>query len=392
MLKVWLKRLLLSPRHFLKLEAVISLLGLTLAVMCVTITLIIMSSYEATLKNTLISRTGHLVLFNRGKTVSSLELEKKIQSFSDQVKASSTFVSMEALALSLGETAGVLVEGLPLSQSVLDFQSQLIDGQLIKNPYSASLGKDLASKLKLKVGSSFYIAVPQEGSSPRLQKLSVSGILDLGRYDFNSRYITISLPLAQKILDLKNKEVTGIRVLMNSEKDIQPLVSQLASHTNYEVRDWKSINKNLFFAIKKEKTIIFFILLILIISASFNISNQFSLQVMKRFKDIGILKAMGTSKSTIAQLFLSQAIVLGFLGLILGFSLAIGLCYYLTSYNVWGSFIPSNIYELNHIILKLNILDFILISIFTMVICLLSVWLPIKKAVRLIPYEGLRFD
>ena len=392
MLKIWLKRLLFSPRHLLKLEAVISLLGLTLAVACVSVTLIIMSSYEATLKNTLISRTGHLTLFNRGSAISVLELEKDISSFSDQMKATAPFVSMEALALSSGETAGVLVEGLPTTQKVLDLESQLIEGSFTKKRTSAVLGKDLASKLKLKIGSSFYVAIPQDRSSPRLQKLFVSGILDLGRYDFNSRYIVVPISLARKLLDLRVQEVTGVRILMNAEKDVQPLVSKLKNNSNYLVKDWKSINKNLFFAIKKEKTIIFFILLILIISASFNISNQFSLQVMKRFQDIGILKAMGAPKSIIVQLFLSQAIILSLLGLLLGFSLAVGFCYALTTYNIWGWFIPSNIYELNHIILKLNWTDFIFISIATIIICLLSVWLPIKKATRLVPYEGLRFN
>ncbi len=398
MLWIWLKRLLFSSNHFIKLETVISLLGLVLAVICITVTLIIMSSYEETLKTTLVTRTGHIVLLNRGGVTSSVkDLKNVIQPFSDKIKAFVPFISMEALALSEGETSGVLVEGVPLNyaQSVMNLESRLIEGQFIQKPFTAIVGKELASKLNLKVDSSFYVAVAQKERSsiqPRLQKLSVAGIVDLGRYDFNSRYVAVRLSLAQKLINSKAHEIMGLRILMNSEKDIETLLRSLSNNPDYWVQDWKSINKNLFFAIQKEKTIIFFILIVLIIVASFNISNQFSLQVIKRFQDIGILKAMGASRSLIVQLFLIQVVILSFIGILLGFLLAIGLCYILLIYNVWGWLIPANIYELNQIVLKLNWRDFAMVFVFTMAICLLSVWMPVRKAIKLLPYEGLRFD
>ena len=395
MIGVWLKRLTFS-NHFIKFETLTSLLGLTLAVMCVTVTLIIMSSYEATLKTTIVTRTGHVILMHRGGQTSSIqEFEDAIKPFSNHIKSSTPFTSIEALSLSEGETAGVLVEGISLSNTpfVMNLESRIIKGEFIQKSDSALVGKQLASKLNLKINSPFYLAVSEPSNlRPRMKKLFVSGIVDLGRYDFNSRYIAVDLPLAQKLRNSSPNQIMGLRILMHSEKYIEHFLQQFVNHSKYWVQDWRFINQNLFFAIQKEKSIIFFILLVLIVAASFNISNQFSIQVMRRFQDIGILKVMGASSSLVVQLFLIQVLILSMIGIALGFLFAIGICYGLLAYDVWGWLIPSQVYELNQIILKLNPKDFIMVFVFTVMICLLSVWIPVRKATRLLPYEGLRFD
>ncbi len=386
---IWLKRL--SFKNLFQVENFISLLGLILAVMCLAVTMTVMSSYETTLRESLISHTGHISLIKKeGKKAFLKDIEPYIHNI--QVLP---FISAEALALSEGELSGVLIEGFPVDRvhQVLGLKDRLIEGHFMEKPSQAIIGQKLAHRLNLKINSFFYLAVPSRNHLPQLKKLHVSGIIDLGRHDFNSRYIAVSLQSAKNLLGLS--DLTGFRLLLASEKDLEPALKKLREglSNSYWIQDWKFIHKNLFTAIQMEKVIIFIVLLILIIAAGFNMSNQMLLHVLKRFHDIGILKAMGARPAMIAQIFLIRTATVSFLGIILGFVTAILVCYGLFGfYNIWGSLIPSDVYELNQIVLDFRWMDFLSIFIFSALICLLSSWIPIRKALKLSPCEGLRFN
>ena len=279
-------------------------------------------------------------------------------------------------------TEGVFIKSSPTSSQAFSPTSS-----------QAVVGRTLAQNLNLKVDSSFYLAVPSPGRLPQLKKLKVSGIVDLGRHDFNSRYTAVSLQSAKNLLGASG--LTGFRLLLDKEKKIKPVLQKLktALSDSYWIRDWKFIHQNLFTAIQMEKVMIFIVLLILVVAAGFNMSNQMLLYVLKRFHDIGILKAMGARPAVIAQVFLIRTAMMSFLGIFLGFAAALLLCYGLFGfYNVWGSLIPADVYELNEIVLDFRGVDFLSVFIFSAFICLLSSWIPIRKALKLSPCEGLRFN
>jgi len=386
---IWLKRL--SLKNLLHLENAVSLSGLTLAVMCLTITMTIMSSYETTLRESLIAHTGHINLIKRegNKAVFA-----DIKPYVKEMKVL-PFISAEALALSDGELSGVLVEGLSLDHvdQVSGLKKRILEGSFINKPFQAVVGRQLAHKLRLKINSFFYLAVPNGNPLPKLKKLQVSGIVDLGQHDFNSRYIAVSLKSAKTLLN--TSELTGFRLMLDSEKNLETHLKNLRERlsSSYWAQDWRSIHQNLFMAVQMEKVIIFIVLLILIVAAGFNMSNQMLLQVLRRFHDIGILKAMGAKPVVIAQMFLIRTAAVSIFGIILGFLTAIVVCYILFGfYNIWGQIAPSDVYELNQVILDFRWGDFFGIFSFSTLICMFSAWIPIRKALKLSPCEGLRFN
>lgn len=383
---IWLRRLFF--KNLFQMENIVSLLGLSLAVLCLTVTMVVMSSYETTLKESLIAHTGHIHLIKReGRKAFFEDIKPYIQN-----ESVLPFISTSALALSKGELSGVLMEGFSLNHTL---KNRLIAGSLPSSLQKQGatpsvIGRGLARRFDLKINSSFYLAVPGKGYRSKLKKLQVSGIADLGRHELNSRYIAVSLQSAQNLLE--SSQLTGFRLFFVEENNslLKTLKENLSS--SYWVQDWKYIHKNLFTAIQMEKIIIFIVLLILVIAAGFNMSNQMLLQVLKRFHDIGILKTIGASPAMITQMFLIRTAGVSFLGILIGFTGAVLLCYVLFEfYNVWGRLIPSDVYELNQIILDFRGGDFLSIFIFSAFICLLSSWIPIKKALKLSPCEGLRF-
>lgn len=393
MIFLWMKRFILTSRHIFKFETFISLASLTISVACLVVTLTVMSSYETTLKNVLIERTGHLVVVKKEGGQSLKKLREKIESIVPYSYEITPFISLEALVLNQGKLRGIFLEGVDLKtvHKVLNLKTQLISGNFIQKPNEALVGKRLAEELQISLGSAFYISYASQGENPQLEKFILTGIMDLGRYDFNSRYVVTSLNSVQKLSRLEN-QAKGVRVKMShkelSEKELAQIGFQLG--TEYWVQDWKNIHRNLFQAIQTEKFLIFFILLILVFVAGFHVSNQLFLDVLKRFRDIGILKTMGAPSSLIIQLFVMQGITVGVIGNFLGFVLGIGICFLLIDfYDVWESYIPSEAYQLNQLILDFRWQDFLMIFIFSIFICVLNTMIPIRKSLMLTPKEGL---
>ena len=403
MIILWIKRIVFSSKNIFHLKVFLSLTGLILSVSCLVVTMTVMSSYEATLRRTLIEYSGHLIVMKRKGGEKPADIFKKIKPFIFGSYSYTPFTSAEALALSKGSLSGVLVEGVDVEtvDQVLNLKSRLIEGKFLKNPDSALIGSGLAERLGLKTGSSFSLAVPRFAESgkdtaplPKLKKFFVSGVVDLGRYDYNSRYAAVPLASAQKLMSLSNKAM-GLKLSFKKEdsvfKSFRELKKNLSSQ--FWVRDYRTISKNLFSAIEMEKTIIFFVLLVLVVAAGFNVSNQLMIDVLKRFKEIGILKAMGAGPSLIARLFISQCLIVSLIGVLLGCFLGAFVSYGLTSfYDVWGVLAPSDIYKLNKIVLNFRWQDFFMIFLFSLVICLIGAWIPIKKAFSLSPKEGLSYE
>ena len=379
-----------------------SLIGLILAAACISVTMTVMSSYETTLKQTLINRTGHLIITSRNKKTSEKFLLKKISPHLPSLKASTPFLQAPALALSNGELSGILLEGIDKKTfpSVIPLQEHIIKGRLFKKENEIIIGKELARKLKLKTGSTLSIALPEEEGQgfPLIKNFFVSGILDLGHFDFNARLAAAPLASVQKLTQAPGQitgQITGLRLRMTKDSLSREEMNQLKQKLSprFQAADWKSVNQNLFRAIEMEKTIIFFILLILVVAASFNISNHLFIDVLRRFRDIGILKAMGAGPWIITQLFLIQSLIITTLGAGAGLLLGALISTILFGfYNTWGALAPSDVYKLGQIILDFRLMDFVIIFCFSIFICFMGALIPIRKALSLPPREGLSYE
>src|SRR5690606_28076513 len=162
------------------------------------------------------------------------------------------------------------------------------------------IGKELAKKLNLKINDDFQVVMPKPSKmdassfSPVALKLKVAGILDLGKFDFNERFIVISDLAAQNLANVGNR-YSGVRIRLKDPELVKEAGFQITAelgHT-YWVRDWFDANYNYFSAVAIEKIVIFVVLSFMIIVASFNISSTLFVNVLKRYQDVSILKTLG---------------------------------------------------------------------------------------------------
>ena len=117
-----------------------------------------------------------------------------------------------------------------------------------------------------------------------------------------------------------------------SERDNLAVTIKEIIGDEYQVKDWKQINRNLFSALRLEKTVMFIILALIVLVAAFNIAGSLVMMVMEKRKDIAILKAMGATGRSIGRIFVIKGLMIGLVGTVLGSSAGLILCALLERY------------------------------------------------------------
>jgi lipoprotein-releasing system permease protein len=210
-------------------------------------------------------------------------------------------------------------------------------------------------------------------------------------YEYDANLVAITLPKAQELYQL-GKAVTGVGVKLD-QLELAPemkLRMQRALRLSYDVRTWMEMNQTLFDALKLEKMAMFVILTLIVIVAAANIVSTLIMTVIEKTRDIGILKAIGATNRSIWRLFTWQGCLIGALGTAFGAALALGIIWVLGTYELIK--LPSTIYYLDHLPVRVEWADWWKTLAAAFVITLLSTIYPATQAARLTPVEALRYE
>lgn len=398
-------KLLFSKKTLLSPNTLWSLFGMVIGVASLVVSMAVMSGFNETLKKSMTDVTGHVQVIKRShQFLSSAGIEEKIRETTPDVVAMTPFSFLEAVAAKNGSVSGVILQGLEPDgfSQVLKFEQRLISGksdlkmQADELP-GAMIGKGLARKLNLKIGDTLSVVIPvadgYEASSfaRKLGKIHITGILDLGKNDYNERFIIVALDKTQEwgrlgddfqgyFLKYPNAEIGQQRAVEMSQ--------QLGR--SFLVRGWRDVNENLFEALKLERIVIFFVVFVIVIVASFNISSTLFVSVVQRYPDIALLKTLGLDAKKIKWLFSIQGLFLGAIGIVLGYLLGLIFCYAFIFLQTHFNLISGSVYKLDFIDFTVRIQDLAVISFATLLICFLATLAPAKKGAELEPMEGLR--
>jgi lipoprotein-releasing system permease protein len=186
----------------------------------------------------------------------------------------------------------------------------------------------------------------------------------------------------------------GFRVRLQDHRDAPGVRDALLREypNEYFVQDYREGNNNLFRAVEIEKVVIFFVLLVIVFVAGFNVSITLFVSVVRRYRDIAILKAMGAQRRFVLLTFALQGLLIGLYGVGLGFLLGLGMCRaFMWAQDRWG-LIPAEIYRIDHLVVEVRELDLLVIGLTTLLICFLSSLAPALRGARLNPVEGLKYE
>lgn len=397
-------RLLMSRKTLFGGSAPLALLGLILGVAALVASMAVMSGFESTLKKAMADVSGHAQVVKRSRFPDDWrELEERIRKIEPTLVSSSRFVFIEAVLAHSGKISGVLIQGVDPERvnHVLNFRSRVVSGSEDLRGSTevplALMGKSLAAKMNLKVGDRFRVVVPvADAVDPskfqrRVGEFQLQGILDLGKYEWNERFIVTDLAAAQKVADIGDR-YSGLLLRFKDVDHARDAAFQLSQTLGspYWIRDWRDANENLFEAVQVERPGIFMVVLIITLVAAFNVSATLFVNVVRRFKDIAILKTVGLSPKDIIKIFALQGVFLGAIGLFFGFLLGFVLCGLFSLAQSRLGLISGEVYRLDSIELNIRWVDSLAICVATLAICFIATLAPARRGGKLNPVEGLR--
>lgn len=275
----------------------------------------------------------------------------------------------------------------------LDFSVRDINGQKLPG---IILGRYLADGLlALNVGDVVVVmTLPREGgifTQPRAKKFYVAGIVEFGYYEYDRVFSFISLPDAQQLFDMPGG-VSWIEVKLDDYSLAGEVAEELENELGYPYTSmtWFERNKSLFSWMEIEKWGAFVILCLIITVAAFNIISSLIMIVMEKTREIGILKSMGATSSSIMKIFMFEGVIIGLIGTALGSVVGYSLGFLQLHYHLIS--LPSDVYIINSLPIQLQWIDFIAISSAALVLCFLASVYPAYKASKLYPVEAIRYE
>lgn len=234
------------------------------------------------------------------------------------VVAVSPMVSGSGLALRGEASQSIALMGVDLDryQRIVNLREKIVAGTWGLQPGDAMIGKDLAEDLGVRVGDRMTIDTGNVTESVR-----VTALLNMGVKDLNRRTVIIPLRSAQSLLGVPG----GATVLEMQVADVwqaDGIAQQLRARYPYQLESWQDTNAQLLSALKAQSVSTAVIRGVVLIVVVLGIASVLVVSVVQKRREIGILRAMGTTRGQVLRVFLLQGAVVGALGSVLGVALS----------------------------------------------------------------------
>ncbi len=394
-------------------RTVLSILAVALGVTTLIVVVGVMTGFERELRTKILGTQSHVVVVEAGSGAMKKWGEVLARVGKEpQVLAAAPFVFGQAMLSSNGSVTGAVVRGiLPGREGdVTDIRKYMRAGSLksLEGPARGStpgaiLGEELAANLRLEVGGKVTIispvgAVTPMGMLPRARTFEIVGLFRSGFYQYDSGLALISMKQAQGFFGL-GEAVSGIHLRVRDIFEAERVARRLQEALPYPywVRSWQMMNRNLFSALKTEKTTMTIILFLLIVIAAFNIILSLVMVAMEKGREIAILKSMGATQGTILRVFLIQGATMGLAGAALGVMGGLVLGWnlhhvedFLERY-LGLDILPASVYHIDRLPVYMTVVDVSFMALGAFIISILAAVYPAWRASRVDPVENLRY-
>jgi lipoprotein-releasing system permease protein len=401
-----------TGNRFLSFISLISMVGVAIGVAVLIVVLSVMNGFEHELRSRILSLTSHASITAFGEGLADWRLMREQALANPRVAGATPFVEGEVLLIAdqpQGKASAAALRGIDpkLEPQVSSLHERLTSGSmddLAPGSFNVILGHELARQLGVQPGDAVVVAVAKgnvtpAGVMPRLRRFKVSGIFRSGMYEIDATLAVVHLGDAARLLRLGDN-VTGMRLAVRNPYEA-PIAAQEVANAlggGLYVEDWTQRNANFFRSIELTKRMMFFILLLVVAVAAFNIVSTLVMAVKDKQPDIAILRTIGARPSSVLAIFTTQGTVIGLLGTLAGVALGVLLSVNLESIvhgleRLLGTqFMDASVYLMSDLPARVEPRDVLLIAGTAFALCCLSTVYPAWRAATTDPARALRHD
>jgi len=376
--------------RFISAISIIAVLGIAIGVTALIGTLGVMTGFGNQLREKIIGANAHITIKTDSEIYDYRSLEERLSKL-EYVEAVTESILGQASFYSGNRTSFIFVRGINPEKEVkvTKIKDYIKKGKFYIKEGEIIIGKELANHLGLDIGGDIALNSPVTGG---LKIFKVGGIFNSGYYEYDANLALVNLSDAQELFDFRDS-VSEVGLKVNKPQLVRQLKDDVSSFVGpeYNVKTWMDLNKNLLSALKLEKIVMFLVVALVVLVASFNIASTLIVTVTKKIKDIGILRSIGAQRSSIAKIFAFGGLFLGVMGILLGVGGGLFVCHIIRNIHHFLE-IPQDIYYFDRVPVAFNLQDLIWISTSAILICFLSTIYPAWRASRLNAIDALRYE
>lgn len=395
----------LRKQSFISIISLFAICGVAIGVGALIVVIGVMNGFSTDLRDKILGVNAHILVTSvRGGISDYRELAdeaKRVQG----VTGVTPFVYSEVMLSTRTGVKGVVLRGIDpsTSDSVLSLSKDMVSGNVANLEADAGtpgiiIGSELAKRLGLSQGSQVNLLSPSgrsgaAGFTPKIRRFIVAGVFRTGMYEYDSTLGYVTLPAARKLLGFKGDVVSGLEISVDDVYNVKAISQELRDKVGsflVYVRHWQEMNANLFAALELEKTAMFIILAMIVLVGSFSIVTTLVMLVIQKTKDIAVLMSIGADTASIRRIFMLQGTFIGFMGTFIGFLIGVPVSLLLKKYQFIK--LPSNVYPVDYLPVRLDSLDLIAIGGAAFLLCFLATIYPARRAAALSPSEALRYE
>lgn len=399
---------------FISVIAGFSFLGITLGVAALIIVMSVMSGFRDKLIESILGFNGHIGISSMAippyppQGLTHYEQGRKSIEHMSGIKSVTPLVERQVMATTKGMAQGLMIHGLShedlMNRDLVS--SKIVQGSLdvFKEHNSIVIGRRFADKMGVMVGDSLTLISPEGnatafGTIPRMRRFKVAAVFEVGMSQYDSMVAFIPLKSAQQFFRMEDR-VTTYEIFLHNPDHVETITETLRRHVGPGVRvlDWRQANASYATALEVERNVMFIILTLIILVASFNIVSSLIMLVKEKNQDIAILRTMGATRHMILRVFLLSGSLIGLTGILMGTALGLGFCFNietirqliqrLTGTNLFS----PEIYFLSKLPAKVNGAEVVTIVLTALFLVFMATLLPSLRAARLNPVKALRHE
>jgi len=398
-----------SGNRFVGFISGISMAGIALGVATLVAVLSVMNGFERELGRRILDIVAHATLEGDGGRLAAWREIADASADAPGVLGVAPFVEGRGMLVAGERSAAVELRAvLPAAERRVSALERHLGeggfGVLEAGQWRVLLGKGLAEKLGVAPGDAVLAVIAQgtvtpAGVVPRMRRLHVAGLVDAGMYEFDQGLAVLHLDDARRLFRLGDA-VTGLRYAFDDPATAPQRIRAIAEglEGRYYISDWTRRQGNFFRSIQVTKSIMFFVLLLVVAVAAFNIISTLVMVVKEKRADIAILRTLGAAPRDMLGIFMTQGSVIGVVGTAAGILLGIVIADNVTAIAGWlgrvtgATLVDPRVYFISELPADVRAGEVLVIAAVALALGVLATLYPAWRAARTQPAEALRHE
>lgn len=393
--------------------SVIAVVSIALGVLVMVMAVCILRGFQGEIASKVVGFGSHLTVSNFASSPAYQEepivldstLVERIQRVPG-VRHIQYFATKGGMVKTADQIYGIMFRGLSADYDTTFFASNLVEGRLPvfsgAPGFSGTSGETgtstdvlvsstIASRLRLKVGDKMRTYF-WGGDTPRSRAFTVCGIYNTDLTEFDELYVVGDLRQVQRLNEWEANQVGGYEVLVDNFDRLDDIARNVERELpyDYSVQTIREANPALFAWLDLLNSNITLILVIMSLVCAVAIVSALLIMIFEKGRTIGLLKALGATNASVRRIFLIKASRLIAEGILIGDAVALALCVAQQQWQVVK--LDAESYSMTHVPVDIDPMIFLLVSLGTLVACLLALLLPAAYISHITPAQAVKIE